>query len=333
MTSRLRLGRRQVLGIAAALVAPSCGGDAALVPVTAQPIDPAVIDRDPLVLLPSGAVGLAGADARALFGTPLGGDVANVIRELVPLGPDANFEPHRDVDRVTAGFYAMQGVDLCAVVQGRFDAAAIERAADARKVMPSGKSIVKTRYAEQTLFTAGNLGFTVLTPRTMLSGNEIGMRRALDRLRYQSGSGPFPVLERGVAKWMLDLIETPNASFAFAGDFSVSSTSVAMRETVPFIAGLERARVIGNFASPGLNFAGTLSYKDDAAATAGGSMIQNLSSVGQLTNLLTQVMMGATVPPVQVRQSGKDLAFTTSMDSGTSLALIRLVGDAAKSSL
>jgi hypothetical protein len=330
--------RRDVLRIAigsagAAVAAGACGGDANLVPVAPRAIDPAMIDRDPLALLPSGAVGLAGGDARQLFATNLGNDVDQIVRELVPLGPESNFEARRDVDRVTAGFYAMSGVDLCAVVQGRFDAAAIERAAEAKKVMPSGKAIVKTRYAEQNLYTVGNLGFTVLTPKTMLSGNEVGMRRALDRLRYQQEkAGDLSGLERAVPAWMVEVVETKNASFAFAGDFSESSAGAAASETVPYIAGVQRARVLGNFQQPGVNVAGTLTYKDEQSAANGGSTLKNLSDMGQLAGILTTLAYGTTIPAVDVRQSGKDLAFTTSVDEPTARQMLNWLADEARKS-
>lgn len=333
----LLLGRRDVLrvviGAAGAAAAGGCGGDANLVPVAPRAIDLAMIDRDPLALLPSGAVGLAGGDARQLFATNLGNDVDQIVRELVPIGPESNFEARRDVDRVTAGFYAMSGVDMCAVVEGRFDAAAIERAAEAKKVMPSGKAIVKTRYAEQSLYTVGNLGFTVLTPRTMLSGNEVGMRRALDRLRYhQERAGDPGGLERAVPAWMVEVVETRNASFAFAGDLSESSAGSAASETVPYIAGVQRARVLGNFQQPGVNVAGTLTYKDEQSAANGGTTIKNLSDMGQLAGILTTLAYGTTIPAVDVRQSGKDLAFTTSVDEPTARQMLQWLADEARKS-
>lgn len=328
--------RRELLGsVAAALtlaMVPGCGGDPNLVLQTGRPVDATMVDRDPLALLPAGVVGLAGGDARRLFATSLGGDVDQIVRELVPLGPESNFDARRDVDRMTVGFYAMQGVDLCAVVQGRFDAAAIERAADARKVMPSGKPIVKTRYAEQTMFTVGTLGFVVLSPRTMLSGNETGMRRALDRLRYQAGDAPVPVLARAVPKWMTELIEKPEAAFAFAGDFSSSSAGAAATQAVPFVAGMTRARILGNFAQPGVNLAGTLTYADETSAENGGQTLRNLSDAGQLVGILATLAYGTTIPPVDTRRSGKDVAFTTSVDEPTARQALRWLADEAKKS-
>lgn len=338
MTRPHRLGRRRALGLGAlafgGLVAlAGCGGGLDLVPVTEQPIDPELIDRDPLALLPSKAIMLVGCDARALYATSLGNDVTQLVRDVVPLGPESGFEPSRDVDRVTVGIYAMQGADAAAVVQGRFDPEAISKAADAKTVMPSGKAIVKTTYANQTMYTVGNLGFVVLTRRTMLSGNETGMRRALDRLRYQTGKGPSPVLERGLEGWMVETLETPNASLALAGDFATNSVGEAATQALPFVVGLQQARILGNFQAPGLNVAGTMTYKDDGSAEASGASLRNLTDVGLVTSLFASVALGASIPKIDTRRSGKDLAVTTSLDEPTSRLALKMIADALKTSL
>ncbi len=43
--------------------------------------------------------------------------------------------------------------------------------------------MVKSSYAGRSLYTAGNMGFTVLTQKTLLFGNDTGIRRALDRIQ------------------------------------------------------------------------------------------------------------------------------------------------------
>src|SRR4051812_21790835 len=79
-------------------------------------VDAAVIDRDPIALLPAGIQALAVVDATAMFRTAWGAEAAALITQVLPIGPESNFSPQRDVSRVYAGFYAMQGADLCAVV-------------------------------------------------------------------------------------------------------------------------------------------------------------------------------------------------------------------------
>src|SRR6185503_4955182 len=174
----------------------------------------------------------------------------------------SNFSAQRDVSRIFGGLYAMQGADFCAVVQGNFDSDAIQRAADARTITISGAPLVKTSYAGNDVYTAGNIGFVVVTSHTVITGNETGIRRALDRLRRGK-------LERSVPSWMVDLMSTKNASMAFAGDLASQSTVDAASSKLPFLGKLNTVRILGNFQSPGMNFAGSLTYPDPQAAQAG----------------------------------------------------------------
>lgn len=265
-------------------------------------MDAATVDRDPLALLPSGVLLLGYVDASAMFTTSFGPDVSRIAQVLVPLGPESNFVPSRDVVRIFGGLYAMQGADFCAVVQGNFDVDRIHAAADARVATPRGTPLVKTRYADNDIFTTGNIGFVVLTTHTVLSGNETGMRRALDRLR--SGT-----LVRSMSPWMVDLMATSGASFALAGDLSSQSAGAAASQNLPFLGGVRVVRTIGNFRPPGVNFAGTLTYVDAQSASAGAGLLQNLQSVTQLISLF-----GGSAPPVQIGQQGTDVAFTAPLD-------------------
>lgn len=331
MTRSLSRREALALGASAAFVLGSgCGGELNLVPVAETPIDPEAIDRDPLALLPSKAIILAGCDARALYATSFGNDITQIVREIVPLGAESGFEPSRDVDRITAGVYAMQGADIAAVVQGRFDPEAIGKAADEKKTMPSGKTIVKTTYAGQTMYTVGNLGFVVLTKNTMLSGNEIGMRRALDRLRYHAADGP--ALTRAIEGWMLETIEA-KAHLTLAGDFESSSIGEATTQAVPLVVGLQRAKILGNFQSPGLSLSGTLNYKDETSADQSAASMRNLTDVGLIGSLFASIALGASIPQIDARRTGKDLAVSTQIDEPTSRFLLKYLADAAKAQL
>ena len=162
-----------------------CGGNNDYGLIGGEKVDASLVDRDPLALLPSGVLVLSQHRRRRDVQVQVGATrPRRSSRTLLPLGPESNFVPQRDVTRVVGGIYAMQGADFCAVVQGNFDVAAIQRAVDARAITIDGAPLVKTRYAGNDLYTAGNLGFTLVTSHTALSGNETGMRRALDRLRF-----------------------------------------------------------------------------------------------------------------------------------------------------
>ncbi len=159
------------------------------------------LDRDPISLLPPDVLVFLNVDLSALYPSALGGDVAAMIQSFVPLGPESGFSAPRDTTRVMGGVYVFQGLDFCAVVQGRFDPAALRAAADGRAAQPAQQPLVKSRYGGFDFYTVSNVGFVPLTAHTLLSGTEAGMRRVLDRLRYGK-------LERRVPKWMVELCDT-----------------------------------------------------------------------------------------------------------------------------
>jgi hypothetical protein len=163
----------------------------------------------------------------------------------------------------------------------------------------------------------------ILTSRTVLSGNETGIRRALDRLRYSK-------LERSMPKWMTDLVSTRNAAFAVAGDFSGQGAVEAAAPQMPFLAGLRYVRVVGNFQPPGVNFAGALTYTDPQSAANGAAALSNLQQLTQFVSMLSSWGMGGPVPAMKVAQSVNDVAFTVPLDESFVRLLLRLSADTAR---
>jgi len=316
------------LSFAAASPLPlsGCGGGDSLILVAGQRVDSARLDTDPVSILPSGILMFAYMDATTMFRSNLGPDVSVMVQQLLPLGPESNFVPTRDVTRVFAGAYAMQGADFCAVVQGSFDVDAIRRSVDARKVSLAGVPLSKSRYADNDLYTAGNIGFTLLTAHTALSGNETGMRRALDRIRNGK-------LTRAVPEWMTNLGRTPNASFAIAGDLSSQSPGGSAMQAMPFLAGANAVRIIGNFQPPGVNFAGTLSFDDDASAETSAAALQSINSISPFMSLLATIGLGITIPPINVAKKEKDVGFTIAADESTARALMRKASDVVRAAV
>lgn len=309
----------------AGAIACSSTDDSALL-IGGERVDSTTIDRDPLALLPSGILVLGYVDAAAMFSSRMGPEVAQFITSILPLGPESNFVPSRDVARIYGGFYAMQGADFCAVMQGTFDEAAIRRAAESRATTALGAPIVKTRYAEREMFTAGNVGFVVLTNHTIITGNETGMRRALDRLRFSK-------LERSMPGWMTDLVTTPGAAITLAGDMSGQPAVDAASQQYPFLAGLRYVRVVGNFQPPGMNFAGALTYADAQSAVNGAASLTQLQQMSRFVSLLSSLGLGGPVPPMQVaHKAANDVAFTMTMDDSMIRLLIRLASEAARKS-
>lgn len=312
------------LAVLSAVVASSgCGGaDDNLILIAGQPIDPLTIDRDPLALLPGKPVILGYLDAVEMFRSNLGSDVNQIVTMILPLGPESNFVPARDVKKVYGGIYAMQGADFCAVLQGDFDVAAIRRAADARTMVASKVPLVRSRYSEMDLYTAGNVGFVVLSPHTILTGNDTGMRRALDRLRREK-------LTRSLPKWMVELSNTQGAAFTLAADFGGQSAVDAATQKMPFLVGLQKVRLIGNFKDPGINMAGSFTYADTPSAAAGAVQLADLQKLTGFMSLLASLGLMGTVPTMQVEQRERDLAVTMPMDSSFARFLLGMVRDLA----
>ena len=85
---------------------------------------------DALALLPGNAIAAGTVDARAFFGSQtFGADLAKLVEKYVPIGAEAGFQASRDVDRVTFASYSYQGIDVAAIVIGRFDSAKIKQVA------------------------------------------------------------------------------------------------------------------------------------------------------------------------------------------------------------
>ncbi len=316
----MRMGAALALLMAVATSSGCGGSDKNLILMGGNQVDPVMIDRDPMALLPSNPVMLGYLDAVEMFRSNLGSDVNQIVTMILPLGPESNFVPSRDVKKVYGGIYAMQGADFCAVLQGDFDVHSIRRAAEARTMVSSKVPLVRSRYSELDLYTAGNIGFVVLTPHTVLSGNETGMRRALDRLRRDK-------LARSLPTWMADLSSTPGAAFTIAGDFGGQSAVDAATQKMPFLVGLQKFRTIGNFKDPGMNVAGSFTYADTPSAALGAVQLADLQKLTGFMSLLSSLGLIGTVPTMRVEQRDNDLAFTMPVDTSFARFLLGTLKD------
>jgi hypothetical protein len=274
------------------------------------------VDRDPMALLPGGAVGVGYVNLQELYASEFGQKLRTVVPKFVPLPAAANFDPARDLRVAYLGLYAAQGIDAVAVVSGTFDQPAIQRAADQAQPTPLGVPLVKSTYGGRTLYTARNVGFTVLTAHTALFGNETGMRRALDRM--SDGR-----VAREVPGWAIDLLDRPTAPLAGAIDLKSNPLSAAAVGSAPFLAGLERVRVIGNFRPPGINLAGTAVYSDNAQAAQGAQTLTQLNSYLASWSLFA-ALLGIPQPVRQLdcKPNGPTVEFVMGLDSQAVVALL-----------
>ncbi len=266
------------------------------------------IDREPLALLPSGGIGYATADAKQLFASEFGQKLLSLAKARAPVPPSAGFEPSRDLDRLYVGVYSMQGADFAVVATGRFDRTAIESAADGVQQTPLGAPLVKSSYAGRSLYTSRNLGFTVLTSRTVLLGNETGIRRALDRIKEGR-------VKLSVPDWMAELIATPNAPIAAGFDLRAQPLTDATRQQLPFLEGLETARMLANFEPPGLNVAGTLTYPDEAAAQRGAAALKRVDEMAKSWGWVASLLgIAQPIQKLEAQSQGSDAQFVAGLD-------------------
>lgn len=317
--------RRAAIAGSIALAA-GCSSNA-LVPWGGRKIDASVIDQDPIVVLPADAVMLAYIDLQAAFRSSVSADIANLVTTFIPLGADSNFVPTRDAARIYGGVYAMQGLDFAAVMQGNFDQASIARSADGRA---AAGQLVKTRYADCDVYTISNVGFSLLSPQTMLMGNETGIRRSLDRLRRRT-------IKRAIPGWMFSEVGIPGTAFGLVGDFgaeTVFDTDGDGRFTrrpnaaaaagmpalelaggsFPFLRGVKLLRARGTFSPPGANVVGALTYETDDRANAAVGELANVGNVSPGMSMLLSIGVGASIANPTVARAGRDVAFVEPID-------------------
>ena len=318
MKERL-LGLTLLLGIVGtALSCKHNDGDSVVVTGEGARLPSEAIDKDPLALLPGKPVVLGVVDVPAFLASPLGNEINRLAGKYVPLGQETGFVLQRDLKRLVGGVYSLAGVDVVAVAQGNFNPDLIRSAVERNVMTPGGVPLVHSKYAGNDIFTAGNVGFTVVTLHTMLIGNETGMRRALDRIRDNR-------LAREVPEWMTKLIETPQAAAVLAGDVATEPRIAAAARMAPFLAGLSSFRIVGNFQSPGVNVAGTLSYNDAASAAAGANALRGLAQMSTITTVLAIFGMGAPIQNLQVENHDRDTSFVTSSDAESLARLLAQV--------
>jgi hypothetical protein len=301
------LSRRDVLALsAAALAAYACGG-------AKSPDNESLdLDADPLALLPSSSVALSALDARAFYASnTVGARIAQLSERLVPVGDESGFSASRDVDRVTLACYATGGLEAAAVVSGRFDPDRIARSASNNTITRLGAPLVVSTYAGRTLYTVANVGFCVLTPKTAVAGTEWGIRRTLEKIESKQ-------LVRAFKPWMIETVHAKDAAATAAIDLEDSDVARAAVAAVPLpgASGMRLARVVGNFASPGMHIALRLSYVDAQTAQTAADGLRNLNAIGSFLLKLSDV---------DVQTDGADVTAKATVDDSTLDWLLGLV--------
>ncbi len=306
-----RLRRREVLAaLSVTALASACSHQDDVIVKTGadKKLTEGEIDSDPLRLLPGSAVGVIYLDARAAFASRYAEKLYALAQKRVPVPPSADFDPRRDLERAWVGIYSMQGADTAGVAVGRFDREKIETAADGVTLTPLGVPLTKSSYAGRALYTAGPTGFSVLTAKTALCGNDIGMRRALDRIEEGRTRRQLPPN-------MATLFVEPKAPLVAGVDLTASPLPDAARRQLAFLDGLKTMSLLGNFEDPGLNVAGTLSYEDEAAATRGAQNLLVLrGSVERYSTILALFGIGQPIRKLEAQPKGSEVSFVGAFD-------------------
>lgn len=260
-----------------ATLAPAAGCSKkppAVVQSAERPATDADIDREPLALLPAGAVLVGRLDAHALFSSPLGPKAHRALEALAPVGPAAGFAAERDLESIVGAAYSTQGADFALVARGTFDPAAFERAVAKGVPGPYGSPWVNEQYAGRTLYVASDVAFAPLTTKTALAGTITGVRRSLDRLRFGTPKAELPA-------WASE-VTGGAAPLAVAGEWGEQPLAAEVVGRAPFLNGVNAMRLSGNFEPPGLNADGRLSYP---TAEAANEADDRLRSMGQLASI------------------------------------------------
>jgi hypothetical protein len=284
-------------------------------------LTPAEIDQDPRELLPGGVVGIASVDTKVLFASQFGGKIQGILAQRLPVPPAAGFDPARDLAHLYLGFYSMQGADMSGVATGAFDKARIEAAVSGVERTPQGVPIAKRAYAGRTLFTAGGFGFCMLSDHTALFGNDTGIRRALDRIHEGRVRPQTP-------PWIDKLMQAQSAPIVAGADLRAQPLPDAAASNLAFLNGLETLAFVGNFADPGLNLAGTLTYSDEASAKQGADNVQSLAQkLGTYAPFLALLGIPQPVRQLEAEAKGKDAAFVLGLDGAAIAALLDKLPD------
>lgn len=259
---------------------------------------------DALALLPGNAIIAGTVDARAFFSSQtFGADLAKLVEKYVPIGSEAGFQASRDVDRVTFASYSYQGIDVAAIVVGRFDGAKIKALATSGTPTKAGVPLVVSQYSGRDVYTVSNIGFTLLSDTRAIVGTEQGIRRVLERIKDKR-------VKRDIAPWMISTIETSGAALAVVGDFATQAipAELARQIPLPFMQGLKAARAVATF-KDGVQLAGALTYPDAAAADTAS---QSVKQTANLTKWLA--IFGIKVNNIDIKVEKTDVQIALGVD-------------------
>lgn len=299
---------RALLAVLATVWLLACGRGPEIILRTANGVEVTAeqIDREPLWLLPPGGVGWFHLQVDQAARTELGQYVLRDLKARFPLPESAGFSLERDVAKLSVATYSMKGLDFAGVATGRFDPQRIAAAALEHRGGAFSPQLTRSEYAGRTLFTTLSVGFVVVTPQTAIFGNEVGIRRCLDRIAESRVNDDLPA-------WVKELLATPNAAFSAGVDLSASAMTAALPDRLLPLQGASMARAVGNFEPPGINLAGTISHIDHQAARGSAN---GLLQAGGSVNIYGRLLgFGQPIRKLETQAVGNDTQVVLAVDA------------------
>lgn len=266
------------------------------------------VDRDAFRLLPPGAVVWFRADAPLLFSSSIGPEVAAFMKESLPFASGAAISPKDDIEMVVGAMYATVGSDVVLICKGDFKKEATEKAIAANPVSVLNKPIVKIHYSGAEMYVVEQVAMSILTDQTMVFGSQLGVRRVLERVEEDR-------LGRNIPAWFEALLADESSAVEIGIDLDAQPIPATLGEKVAFMKGLRAARILGNFKDPGLNLAGTLTYKTPQEATQAAENLSGIKEELDRYELLIRAL-GISQPlrKIQAEATDKDTQFIVAVE-------------------
>jgi hypothetical protein len=306
---------RLLLGCAVCSICLACAPPPEVIrPTTRHPATASAIDADPWALLPRGAVAWGDLDASAAFSASFAEEARVLWLDHLPVSRATVIDPSKDVERIRLGVYATVGADFAMIVTGKFNPKQIQDAIAQEPLARHGKEVLRTRFAGFDVFVLENLALVPLSERTLVLGTEIGVRRVLERV--ESGR-----LVRPLPAWFEKMLET-SAPLTLGVDLDAQPVPAMVRTRLGFLEGLRAGRLLGNFESPGLNLAGSLTYDRAETATQAAHDIEaQAAALDRYAVLMSVLQIPRPLRRVRAQAVGQDAQVAVEVE-GRAIAML-----------
>lgn len=295
----------------------ACASSREVISITAEGrrAPEAEVDGDAFRLLPPGAVVWFQADAEALFDSDVGDEVSKFLKEVLPFASGASIDPKEDIEVVIGAMYASVGSDVVLICKGEFEKEVTAKAISSKPVSVKNKPIISVQFSGAQMYVVDQVAMSILTDQTMVFGSQLGVRRVLERVEEDR-------LARTIPGWFEGLLEDRASAFQIGIDLDAQPIPATLGEKIGFMKGLRAGRVLGNFKDPGLNLAGTLTYKTPQEASQAAQTLSTIKEDLDRYELLIRAL-GITQPlrRVEAQATDKDTQVVAAIE-GSGLAKI-----------